>query len=86
MNPDDKNPDGMNPDDKNLDGKNPDDKNPDGFLVLRNHSRRMKGQGQRQLGPWPGPGGSDGLHHATRHDMKLLNLTFMPCWKNTPRS
>jgi len=42
----------------------------------------MKGQGQRQLGPWPGLGGSCGLHHATRHDildliLVLAGVTFL---------
>ena len=32
----------------------------------------MKGQGQRQLGPWTGLGGSDGLHHAPGYDMNLM--------------
>ena len=38
----------------------------------------MKGQGQRQLGPWTGLGVSDGRRHPPRHDRNLIleNLTF----------
>ena len=52
MNPDDK-----NPDDKNPDGKNPDGKNPDGFLILRDHLRRIRARGSVSWAPGPAPAG-----------------------------
>jgi hypothetical protein len=39
----------------------------------------MKGLGPAQLGPGPGLGVSDGLHHPLRHD--ILNLPFY-CGEN----
>ena len=44
----------------------------------------MKGQGQRQLGPWPGLGVSDGLHHPPSYDMKPLNFQANSALTDSP--